>query len=168
MHLLRRDFSNQSRARGVTEFFPARNASSGPDHEQAGSHRLIRWSSGNPLVLTEFASFKPGDVKGTIRRDMRLPFVSNDVRRHRLISISYISLLPCHGRGRGFESRRPRQFFQALARNWQFASWSNLVQLGQCFSLVEYHPNQFALCQPLVRHPRLSVKIQCNATVRMT
>jgi len=64
------------------------------DNGQAGSHRLIRWSSGNPLVLTEFASFKSGDVKGTIRRDMRLPFVSNDVRRHRLISISYISLLP--------------------------------------------------------------------------
>ena len=74
----------------------------------------------------------------------------------------------CHGRGREFESRRPRQFFQALARNWQFASWSNLVQLGQCISLVEHHANKFALCQPLVRHSRLSVKIQRNATVRMT
>jgi hypothetical protein len=38
-----------------------------------------------------------GDVKGTIRSDMRLRFVSNDFRRHRVISISYISLLPCHG-----------------------------------------------------------------------
>jgi hypothetical protein len=28
---------------------------------------------------------------------MQFRFVSNDVRRHRLISISYISLLPCHG-----------------------------------------------------------------------
>jgi hypothetical protein len=37
--------------------------------------------------------------------------VSRDVRRHRLISISYMSLLPCHGRGYGFESPRPRQFF---------------------------------------------------------
>jgi hypothetical protein len=72
------------------------------DDEQPGSHRLIRWSSGNPLVLTEFASFKSGDVKGTIRRDMRLPFVSNVVRRHRLISISYISLLPCHGTARWY------------------------------------------------------------------
>jgi len=43
-----------------------------------------------------------------------------------------------------------------------------LVQLGQCFSLVEYHPNKLALCQSLVRHSRLSVKIQRNATVRMT
>jgi len=43
-----------------------------------------------------------------------------------------------------------------------------LVQLGQCLSLVEHHPNNFALCQPLVRHTRLSVKIQRNATVRMT
>jgi hypothetical protein len=109
-----------------------------------------------------------GDVKGTITNAVRCHFVSNDVRRHRLISISYISWLSCHGRGREFESRRPRQFFQALARNWQFRSWSNLVQLGKCFSLVEYHPNQFALCQPLVRHTRLSVKIQRNATVRMT
>src|SRR5438876_10875031 len=45
---------------------------------------------------------------------------------------------------------------------------SPLVQLGQCFSLVEDHPNKFALCQPLVRHTRLSVKIERNATVRMT
>jgi len=39
---------------------------------------------------------------------MRLLFASNDVRRHRVISISYISLLPCHAGGRGFESRRSR------------------------------------------------------------
>ena len=38
-----------------------------------------------------------GDVKGTIRSDVRLPMLSNDIRRHRLISISYISLLLCHG-----------------------------------------------------------------------
>jgi hypothetical protein len=82
--------------------------------------------------------------------------------------VQLVRTLPCHGRGRGFESRRPRQFFQALARNWQFRSWSNLVQLGQCFSLAEHHPDKFALCQPLVRHSRLSVKIQRNATVRMT
>ena len=53
-------------------------------------------------MLTEFASFKSGDVKGTIRRDMRLPFVSNDVRRHRLISIICISLLPRHGTARWY------------------------------------------------------------------
>src|SRR6266700_8362006 len=90
-----------------------------------------------------------------------LSFESGDV-------VQLVRTLPCHGRGRGFESRRPRHSFQALARNWQFASWSNLVQLGQCFSLVEHHPNKFALCQPLVRHTRLSVKIERNATVRMT
>jgi len=82
-----------------------------------------------------------GDVKGTITDTVRYHFVPNDVRRHRLISISYISLLPCHGRGRGFESRRPRHSFQAVARNWQFRSWSNLVQLGQCLSFVEYEPH---------------------------
>jgi hypothetical protein len=44
------------------------------------------------------------------------PVVPNDVRRHRLISISYMLLLPCHGRGREFESRRPRHFFRSLQR----------------------------------------------------
>jgi hypothetical protein len=39
---------------------------------------------------------KSGDVKGTITDALPYHFVPNDVRRHRLISISYISLLPCH------------------------------------------------------------------------
>ena len=37
--------------------------------------------------------YNSGDVKGTITGTVRHHFVSNDVRRHRLISISYISLL---------------------------------------------------------------------------
>src|ERR1035437_10035393 len=82
--------------------------------------------------------------------------------------VQLVRTLPCHGRGREFESRRRRHSFQALARNWRFRSWSNLVQLGQCFSLVEHHPNKFAFCQPFVRHTRLSVKIQRDTTVRMT
>jgi len=56
---------------------------------------------------------------GTIRSDMWLRFVSNEVRRHRLISISYISLLPCHGRGRRFESLRPGHIRNDLQRLWQ-------------------------------------------------
>jgi len=43
--------------------------------------------------------FNSGDVKGTIPEAVRYRFVPNDVRRHRLISISYVSLSPCHGRG---------------------------------------------------------------------
>jgi hypothetical protein len=66
----------------------------------------------NALVLLKLEHFNSGDVKGTIPEAVRYHFVSNDVRRHRLISISYISLLPCHGRGREFESRRPRHSFQ--------------------------------------------------------
>jgi len=65
-------------------------------------------------VRIEIGHLNSGDVKGTITDSLRYHFVSNDVRRHRLISISYISLLPCHGRGRGFESRRPRHIFSEL------------------------------------------------------
>src|SRR5437016_2343567 len=54
-----------------------------------------------------------GYNKGTIRSDNWCLVVSKDVRRHRLISISYISHGRCHGRGREFESRRPRHSFQA-------------------------------------------------------
>jgi len=63
------------------------------------------------VILDALPLRKSGDVKGTIRNDMQYLMVSRDVRRHRLISISYISLLPCHGRGRGFEFRCPRHFF---------------------------------------------------------
>lgn len=45
---------------------------------------------------------KCGDVKGTIRSVVRYLPVSISVRRHRLISISYISLLPCHGTARRY------------------------------------------------------------------
>jgi hypothetical protein len=65
----------------------------------------------NTLLLIEREHFNSGEVKGTITGTVRYHFVSNDVvsndvvsndvRRHRLISISYISLLPCHGTARG-------------------------------------------------------------------
>ena len=45
--------------------------------------------------------------KGTIRSDIRYLVVSKDVRRHR-----------CHGRGREFESRRPRHSFQKSCTNF--------------------------------------------------
>jgi hypothetical protein len=57
-----------------------------------------------------------GYNKGTIRGDIRHLVVSRDIRRHRLISISYISQGRCHGRGREFESRRPRHSFQEVAK----------------------------------------------------
>src|SRR5260370_415956 len=55
---------------------------------------------------------KSGYNKGTIRSDIWYLVVSKDVRRHRLISIDYIYSAACHGRGREFESRRPRHSFQ--------------------------------------------------------
>ncbi len=77
-----------------------------------GRHALLeeiycRWRRDDttPLVANtdtwlkslKFEDFNSGDDKGTIRSAVRLPRISNDVRRHRLISISYVSLLPCHG-----------------------------------------------------------------------
>jgi hypothetical protein len=53
--------------------------------------------------------------KRTIRGDLRYLVVSRDVRRHQLISISYISNERCHGRGRESESRRPRYFFSTAS-----------------------------------------------------
>ena len=50
-----------------------------------------------PSVPAGSEHFNSGDIKGTITNAVRCHFVPNDVRRHRLISISYISLLPCHG-----------------------------------------------------------------------
>ena len=44
-------------------------------------------------MLTEFGNFKSGYVKGTIRSDERLLVVSNEVRRHRLISIRILAHL---------------------------------------------------------------------------
>ena len=72
------------------------NTDLGTDNEAApqGSGHC-RWTSLSQAVCA--ASLKSGDVKGTIRSAVPLLLVSNDVRRHRLISISYISLLPCHG-----------------------------------------------------------------------
>ena len=72
------------------------NTDPGTDNEAApqGSGHC-RWTSLSQAVCA--ASLKSGDVKGTIRSAVPLLLVSNDIRRHRLISISYISLLPCHG-----------------------------------------------------------------------
>jgi hypothetical protein len=63
-------------------------------------------------------SAKSGYNKGTIRTDIWYLVISKDVRRHRLISISYISHGRCHGRGREFESRRPRHSFRQCLRGF--------------------------------------------------
>jgi hypothetical protein len=59
---------------------------------KAGLELFDWWRSNTPPP-------RIGHVKGTITNALRYHFASNVVRRHRLISVSYISLLPCHGRG---------------------------------------------------------------------
>jgi hypothetical protein len=65
-------------------------------------------------------SAKSGYNKGTIRSDIWYLAVSKDVRRHRLISISYISHGRGHGRGREFESGRPRHHSKEVKNRWRF------------------------------------------------
>jgi hypothetical protein len=48
----------------------------------------------------KFEHFNAGDVQGTISEAVRYHFVPNDVRRHRLIPISSILLLPYHSPAR--------------------------------------------------------------------
>ena len=67
-------------------------------------------------------------------------FLSNDVRRHRLMSVSYIALLPCHGRGRGFESRRPRHSFQTTISRWIHIVFAIPI-LGYIYSPFEKLPD---------------------------
>src|SRR6266849_6269355 len=68
---------------------PLKNCSVRNPHQGLASDQVTRTCNENS-----------GDVKGTIRNVLQHHFVPTDVRRHRLISISYISLLPCHGSGR--------------------------------------------------------------------
>ena len=53
--------------------------------------------------------------------------------------VQLVRTLPCHGRGREFESRRPRHSFQALGENEKFPPWSNMVQLSHCFAPIQHH-----------------------------
>jgi hypothetical protein len=64
--------------------------------------------------------------KGTIRGDLRYLVASKDVRRHRLISISYISQWPCHRRSSDSKLRQNRT--RGLAHSDQ-----RLVHTDRCF-----------------------------------
>jgi hypothetical protein len=61
--------------------------------------RLSGWKRSGRHLRESGSAFDDSESrydKGTIRDDARYRSVSTDVRRHRLISVSYISLLPCH------------------------------------------------------------------------
>ena len=69
-------------------------------------------------------TLKSGNNAGTLR--VPFPFlpcfcVPSDTRKFLKFQIKVL----CHGRGREFESRRPRHSFQTLAKNWQFPSCNN-------------------------------------------
>src|SRR5271157_5701423 len=98
-----------------------------------------------PQELTEGTTSNFGDNKGTISVDKPGLNVSNRVRQHRLISISYMSLLPCHGRGRGFESRRPRHFLSVACKEMA-------PRISSCFN-PQSNPHIIGL--PPISFPRL-------------
>jgi hypothetical protein len=82
-----------------SRFFCGANSVIDPDKRACRHqlpHRLCQRQSEQCLPYDDDES---GDVKGTIRGVVTGPTVLSNVRRHRFISISYISLLPCHGRG---------------------------------------------------------------------
>jgi hypothetical protein len=79
------------------------------EHARAGCR--AQETSWRPTIAGRVDRARSGYNKGTIRSDIRYLVVSKDVRRHRLISIDYITTLRSHGRGREFESRRPRHSF---------------------------------------------------------
>src|SRR5207249_366826 len=86
-------------------------------------------SSTGPAAFERLRSEKirliqSGYNKGTIRSDIRSLVVSMSARRHRLISIDYITTLRCHGRGCGFEPRRSRRLTRL--RLFEYKSRLNL------------------------------------------
>ena len=123
---------------------------------------------------------KSGYNKGTIRRDFWYLVVSKNVRRHRLISIDYITALPCHGRGREFESRRPRHFFQALTESAPFSRGHKKAQnryrkralARQSSRLLHFLRAQESdhgiLCIAFLSRYRLSVRIERHANRGVT
>src|SRR3984893_9911744 len=116
------------------------------------------------------AQAQSGYNKGTIRSDIRYLVASKDVRRHRLISIDYISTLPCHGRGREFESRRPRHSFQKSCPDFLqtiegaerarcapflclfFLPMKQSLPVQQCVILRPHWKKRPATSPPLARH----------------
>jgi hypothetical protein len=82
--------------------------------------------------------------------------------------VQLVRTLPCHGRGREFESRRPRHSFQAVGRNTQFPPWSNMVQLDHCLRRLQHHFHHFALRKTFFRHPSLCIQIESNPAVGVT
>ena len=75
--------------------------------------------------LTTFTNL--GTLGGLIRNDLRYHFAPNEVRRHRLISISYISLLPCHGTARSYG--REERVSEGPGRNQTIVGMRGVVQL---------------------------------------
>jgi hypothetical protein len=76
--------------------------------------------------------------------------------------------LDCHGRGREFESRRPRHSFQSLAKNRHLALGSKRVQLDCCCFSFQYLLHNLALRQTLLRHTCVRIQGERDSAVRVS
>jgi len=64
------------------------------DHSR-GKAQLKLWSNYGPVIVSEDSESGLGS------------------HPRRVVSVSYQQIVGCHGRGRGFESRRPRHSFES-------------------------------------------------------
>jgi len=113
--------------------------------------RLSGWKRSGRHLRESGSAFddsESGYDKGTIRDDARYRSVSTDVRRHRLISVSYISLLPCHGKGRSFCSGSSSVFSCALISIRGHRLRPHLETEDFALFLIESHDTQRSPCVP--------------------
>src|SRR5712692_8775837 len=102
---------------GTTGLEPATSAVTGQRSNQLNyvPARVLGTDGGQCPIRTDDL---PGVNRMVVRSNRTLPTIrakypSGDV-------VQLVRTLPCHGRGRGFESRRPRHSFQALAESLAF------------------------------------------------
>ncbi len=113
---------------------------------------------------------------------------SNEVQPRIRLSLNFpfddcFRTLPCHGRGRGFEPRRPRHTFQKIygtygpnvtsESGFDMGAIRVLPPILREFFILHFtqiwnhHLHNLALCCPLVRVHRLCVDIQRDPAIRV-
>ena len=109
--------------------------------------------------------------------------LSQVVEKHLGDVAQLVRALPCHGRGRGFEPRRPRHTFQrtygaygpivTMKSGFDMGAIRFLPPILSVFFIVHFtqiwnhHLHNLALCGPLVRAQCLCVHIERDPAIRV-